>query len=447
MQVESVDCGWLVREIGQDVSAQGIAAAVTGLVRSGHLEPHDRLPTVREVAAGLGVSPATVSSAWGLLRRRRIIATRRRGGSTVIGLPAGPHPMRFEQVGDFGTRSRTDLTFATPDPALLPPLGPALAAGLDNDALNTYEREPITPRLRAALEPDWPFPAADWLAVNGGYAGVLQLCQTTLGPGELVAVEDPTAPRLLDILSAVEARPVAVRCDAHGPVVDSLAAAVAAGAVAFLLQPRAQSPSGHGLTAQRAAELAEVLAGTGVLVLEDDGIGDVASEPLRSIGEHLPEQTVLVRSFSKSHGPDLRIAVMAGALDPVERARSYRNFGARWTSRLLQDALAHLLTDPSSCHVVDTARQTYRQRRSACADALQAHGIDVTDRDGLSLWVPVADESHALVTLAAHGISVSPGKQFFVTSGPSHVRLAISHLTEGHEEIARVVALAASSPS
>lgn len=444
--MESIDSAWFVHEIGKDVSAQGIAAAVTGMVRNGQLNPHDRLPTVRQLAADLGVSPATVSGAWSLLRRRRIIATRRRGGSTVIGLPTGPHPTRFEQVGNFGTQSRTDLTFATPDPALLPPLERALTASLHNKALNTYEREPITPRLRAALEPVWPFPAADWLTVNGGYAGILQLCQTTLGPGEVVAVEDPTAPRLLDILSVVEARPVPVTCDAEGPSVDSLAAAVAAGAVAFLLQPRAQSPAGHCLSAQRAAELAVVLAGTGVLVLEDDGVGDVASQPLHSLGEHLPGQTVLVRSFSKSHGPDLRLAVMAGAVDPIERARSYRNFGDRWTSRLLQDTLAHLLTDPQAQRTVEFARESYRERRSSCAASLRTCGVPVEDRDGLSLWVPVANESHALVTLAAHGISANPGKQFFVNSGPSHLRLAVSHLTQGYDDVARVVALAASSP-
>lgn len=447
MQVEPVDSTWLANEVGDDVSAQGIAAAVTGLVRNERLKPQDRLPTVRRVAAELGVSPATVSGAWGLLRRRRIIATRRRGGSTVIGLPAGPHPARFEQVGDFGTRSRTDLTFATPDPELLPALDDALPAGLHNEALNTYAREPITPRLRAALEPDWPFPAADWLAVNGGYAGVLQLCQTTLGPGELVAVEDPTAPRLLDILAAVEARPVPVTCDGDGPQLASLTAAVEAGAVAFLLQPRAQSPSGHGLSAQRAADLSSALSGTSVLVIEDDGVGDIAEQPLHSLGTYLPEQTVLVRSFSKSHGPDLRIAVMAGAVDPVERARAYRNFGARWTSRLLQDMLAHLLTDPRARRTVDAARATYSDRRSTFATALLAQGVSVKDRDGISLWVPVADESHALVTLAAHGISASPGKQFFVSSGPSHIRLATSHLTGDYDEIAEVVAAAASSPS
>ena len=47
-----------------DRSPRGIAATVARLVRGGDLRPGDRLPTVRTLAAELGVSPATVSGAW-----------------------------------------------------------------------------------------------------------------------------------------------------------------------------------------------------------------------------------------------------------------------------------------------------------------------------------------------------------------------------------------------
>ena len=43
---------------------KGIAAAVHRLIRAGRLEAGDRLPTVRDLARELNVSPATVSEAW-----------------------------------------------------------------------------------------------------------------------------------------------------------------------------------------------------------------------------------------------------------------------------------------------------------------------------------------------------------------------------------------------
>jgi DNA-binding transcriptional MocR family regulator len=447
-QVPTTPADWLAVHV-RDTSARGIAAAVTALVRNGDLAPESRLPTVRDLAAELGVSPGTVSGAWQLLRRRRIIATRRRGGSVVLGLPSAPHPVRFEQVGNFGTRSKVDLTYATPDPALLPPLEDALAAGLRNARLNTYAGETLTPALAEALETTWPFDPASWLVVNGGYEGVQLLCQTSFGGGELVAVEDPTAPRLLDILSVVDADVIPVECDAEGPDPESLRRAVNAGAVGFLYQPRAHTPCGHGVTAARSRALAEVLDQSGVLVIEDDGLADVARPELHSLGRFLPDTTVLVRSFSKSHGPDLRIGVLGGAEHAIHRAQAFRNFGARWTSRLLQDALAHLLTSDMVRQQVAHARETYARRRRICVDALARAGIVVGGDDGFSLWVPVADESYALVTLAAHGISVSPGRQFFANGGQPHIRLATSRLPEDASAVSAVadaVGLAAAGP-
>jgi DNA-binding transcriptional MocR family regulator len=436
------DAGDIAMQV-RDTSASGIAAAITELVRSGDLEHGARLPTVRALGAELGVSPATVSAAWLMLRRRRIIATNRRGGTLVVGRPGAPHPNRFDSVGNFGDRLKTDLTFATPDPALLPDLSRALQSALTNESLNTYEREMITGRLADAVAPRWPFEAEAWHAVNGGYEGLMLLCLTSVGHGEAVAVEDPTAPRLLDILGVAGARVLPVRCDDEGPAPDDLERAVTSGAAAFIYQPRASSPRGHSVTEARLREMARVLEGTNAVVIEDDGLGEVATGPMHSLGTHFPDRTVLVRSFSKSHGPDLRVAVMGGASAPIELARAYRNFGARWTSRVLQDALAHLLADAECEAQVATARKTYAQRREALAEALTARNVSFLNHDGLSLWVAVEDEKYALITLAAHGMAVTPGSRFYYQDGPDHIRVATGQLSDGYEHVAECVALAA----
>lgn len=204
-----------------DPSARGIATAMTDLIRSGELAPGATLPTVRGLAAELGVSPGTVAEAWAALRRHRMITTLGRRGSVVSGPPTVPHPARFERVGDLGSHLTLDLAVAAPDPALLPPLEDALLTGARNPRLNDYSRSAITPALLDAVRDTWPFEPGAWTAVGGGYEGVQLLCQSLIVPGDRVAVEDPTAARLLDILEALDAQIVPVACDAEGPLPDS----------------------------------------------------------------------------------------------------------------------------------------------------------------------------------------------------------------------------------
>ncbi len=62
-----------------------------------------------------------------------------------------------------------------------------------------------------------------------------------------------------------------------------------------------------------------------------------------------------VRSFSKSHGPDLRIAALGGPRDLVDRIVARRMLGPGWTSRMLQTILLDLLTDGTSLDAVTEA--------------------------------------------------------------------------------------------
>ncbi|MDQ1556268.1 MAG: hypothetical protein QOI02_1270, partial [Actinomycetota bacterium] len=62
----------------EEPTPSGIAGAIARLISSGELAPGDRLPTVRELAGDLGVSPATVSHAWQALSGVGLIVSRGR---------------------------------------------------------------------------------------------------------------------------------------------------------------------------------------------------------------------------------------------------------------------------------------------------------------------------------------------------------------------------------
>jgi DNA-binding transcriptional MocR family regulator len=437
-----LDMAWLAEQV-REPSARGIAATVTRLVRNGDIATGSRMPAVRDFAVVLLVSPATVSAAWGILRAQNVIEGRGRQGSWIVDVISSPRPKRFETIGTYWSKDVVDLSLAIPDPTLLPDLGAAIAKSVPGANFNTYEREMITPALAAAAEAEWPFVAESWLVTNGGYEGLRLLLSSMVAPGDYVAVSDPSAPRVIDILEHVGARILPVVMDAQGPVVSSLRRALSRQPVIFLYEPRASSRLGITVTPGRRDDLAAVLRGTETIVIEDDGAGDIAVAEYSGIGQVLPDQTVLVKSYSKSHGPDLRLAIIGGRAESVERARAILQFGAAWTSRVLQDALAVMLTDDKVTAQIDVAREVYRTRRDTMIALLTARGVTVMGgNDGLSIAVRVVNEHQALLVLASHGIAADAISTASVASPTPMVRLGIGLALERPDYVADAYALA-----
>lgn len=70
-----------------------IRAQVSSLIALGTLAPGTRLPTVRSLAADLGIAAGTVARAYKELEQSGLIETRRRNGTVVAGTPeAGTLP-------------------------------------------------------------------------------------------------------------------------------------------------------------------------------------------------------------------------------------------------------------------------------------------------------------------------------------------------------------------
>lgn len=423
-----LDVNWLSARI-EDASVKGITAATAQLIREGEIPIGTQLPAVRDLAEKLGVSPATVSAAWGELKRHKVIAGKGRSGVWVCGDQVSPRPVRFEKIGHYGSQIKADLAMASPDPALLPDLGHALQQGILAPNLNSYQREAITPALLAAVSADWPFTSQAFLATDGGFDAMSCIMQTLFSPGDKVVIEDPTATRLLDMLDNLGAEILPLACDENGPLPGPLGILLRQRPTAVIFQPRTHSATGHTVSEARSHELAAVLSGSTAWIIEDDGIGALSAHPLWSLGRFFPNRTLHVRSFSKAYGPDLRLGVLSGPEALVRRIQSWRNFGASWTSRILQQAVAWMLTDADVQQRIGQAREVYRQRRQRLLAALAQRGMVLPDRDGLSIYLPVKSEQFAMITLAARGIAVVPGERCRSGSG-QFVRVSTSMLPE-----------------
>ncbi len=426
-----------------DRSARGIAAAVGRLISSGELAVGTRLPTVRNLSRQLGVSPTTVSEAWQTLAAVGAIDARGRQG-TFVRQPTGPStPRRYRRVTEGPGRFPLDLSTGTPDPSLLPDLGPVIARVSRQSLTSSYLDHPVLPELAERVRSDWPFVPEELTVVDGAMDALDRVAGVIVRLGDRVAVEHPTFPPLLDLLELLGAEVISVDLDHEGMRTDALAAALAAGATAVFLQPRAQNPTGITLTERRGAELAGVLASSKAILVEDDHSGDIASGALVSLGRWLPQRTVHIRSYSKSHGPDLRLAAVGGAGDVVGAVANRRLLGPGWSSRILQAVLLQMLDHQPTIDAVASARVEYAARRSAVTAVLTEAGVAFTGTDGINLWMQVADERSALLTLAAQGIGAAPGEPFMVRADAPSLRVTVGNVDRDIQLSARRLAEAA----
>ncbi|KRB76314.1 GntR family transcriptional regulator [Nocardioides sp. Root190] len=413
----------------EDRSPAGIAGVFSRAIRSGELAPGDRLPTVREVAAELGVSPATVSAAWQALRRTGVVVSRGRAGTFVKDSPTPwLSPRQRGLVGAGPDGLRLDLSRGTPDPQLLPSLGPALHRVSQRAGTLTYQDEPVLPELREVLTASWPYAAEALTVVDGATDGVARTLEQIIGYGDRVVLESPGFPPFFDLVETLGGEVVPVELDGSGMRPDSLRRALATRPRAVLVQPRAHNPTGVAVDSARAQQLVRTLrrAGTEVpWVIEDDHSAGISTSPDVTLATWLPERVIHIRSFSKSHGPDLRIAALSGPSELVDRIVARRMLGPAWTSRMVQTILLDLLTSSPSLDEVGEARRQYFARQRTLVAALATHGIDVPAPDGINLWLPVRDERAALVHLSAAGIRVAGGDPFLAgeRDGTAYIRV------------------------
>ena len=440
-----------------DRSPRGIAAAVHRMIRAGEVQPGDRLPTVRDLGVALGVSPATVSEAWQALGAVGAIHARGRAGTFVRDVAEPTRPTRYLGIGgapNTDEDSALDLSTGTPDPDLLPALHEAIERFSSGATAwtSSYLDEPVLAALREHLEQSWPFRAQRLTVVDGALDALSRIVDQLVGLGDRVAMESPGFPPLIDLLERAGADVIAVAIDDQGMIPAELTRALQSAPVAVFLQPRAHNPTGTSMTRFRSSQLAEVLAGSRAWVIEDDHCGDISLADDVSIGQFLPERCVHIRSYSKSHGPDLRIAAVGGAAEVIDPIVARRMLGPGWTSRLLQAVLLDLLTHSDPQEAVTRARDAYARRSTLLREKLKDRGVASSPGDGINVWIPVEDERSALITLAAAGVRVAPGSPFVPTAGDSSshgIRVTTGRLPDDEsriDEVAEIIARAAGSP-
>jgi len=424
-----------------------LAGELRTQIAQGVLRAGERLPSIRQLASGHGVSAATAVQACLQLEREGLAVARPRSGYFVRAaapqLPVSRAPRRrapgkvtnpaLQDVLDMLARSDLlPLHSATPAAELLPQaaLAGSLARCLRRSTEATLDYAP--PQGHAALRRQIALRyaqlgvavAPDEIVLTAGAMEAINLAlRTVTVPGDIVVVEAPTYHGILQAVADLQLKVLEVpNLPGKGIDVLRLEQLLEQHPVrAAVVVPNFNNPLGSVTgDAAKQAMLASC-ARHGVVAIDDDVYGELAwsgerPSPLR----RWDNQGIVIScgSFSKILAPGLRLGWLVGGpwTDALVRAKYFSTVGG---AALPQLAMADYLQQH------DLERHLRRLRRALAGNAQRMHdaiarywpaGTRVTEPSGgLSLWLQLPDggDGQALCEAAlAARIGTSPGVLF-----------------------------------
>ncbi|QMJ04407.1 transcriptional regulator PtsJ [Citrobacter freundii] len=417
-------------------TANEIFDSIRQHITTGALVAGDTLPPVRDLATVLNVNRNTVAAAYKRLVTTGLALSQGRNGTVIKGVSS---PVALE--GGNPDTPLTDLSGGNPAPSRLPDLSHYFAK--INKHPRLYGDEVVSPGLKT-----W---ATQWMQdvlpgpgeidiTSGAIDAIERLLCAHLLPGDSVAVEDPCFLSSINMLryAGYSASPVSV--DSEGMQPDMLELALQKGARAVIITPRAHNPTGCSLSAIRAARLQDILSRyPQTLVIIDDHFALLSASPLYPVIAPQTKHWAVIRSMSKTLGPDLRLAIVASDPDTSAKLRLRLNAGSQWVSHLLQDLACACLSDENYQRTLVQTQQFYASQQQKLSKALQQQGIELAAGDGLNLWLPLQTHSQSLAfALAKAGWLVREGEVFGINA-PSHgLRITLSTLDD--HDITRLAA-------
>lgn len=443
-----VDLSQLDRDAESSITQQLVNLFATA-IDAGDLEPGEKLPTTRALAADAGVNHLTAARVYRRLAELGYVTASVGRGTFVRGLPPAGAQERGDDwqvyalpergsdytsqvVGD-AFRLATEpgmvsLSTGWPSPRLYPTeelaeISARVFAEEGGEAISYLTAEGL-PALRDALAArgrasGFASHAEEIVVTSGARQAIDLVARTVLEPGDVAVVESPTFAGILSSLRAAGARVIGVPFDGDGLDVDALERVLARHEVRLCaLQTACQNPTGRDLSPERSARLVELAVERNFFVMEDGVYADLRfeGEVTRPLREAAPGHVIYLDSLSKTVGGGLRLGWLAARGPVLERLTALKLASDFHTATLPQHIGALYLTSGGYERQLAATLPFYRERRDALMAALERHLAGEyradTPHGGHHVWVTLArsiDERSLYSEALRHGVTFTPG--------------------------------------
>ncbi len=267
-------------------------------------------------------------------------------------------------------------------------------------------------------------PVGNILITSGSQQGLDLLGKTFLNEGDDVIIEEPGYLGAIQAFSVYKSAFHPVPLDDDGMKVEHLKRVVKTSAPKLMYTvPNFQNPSGISYSDKRRREIADVIRATKTFLIEDDPYGELrfTGSPKRSFKSIIPEQTILLGSFSKTVVPSFRIGWVAAPGTVMDKLIIAKQASDLHTNYFTQRVLYRYLTDNSledhTRHII----KVYDSQRLAMIESIERHfppSVSHTNPEGgMFLWVTLPEKISSLSLFERairKKVAFVPGNPFYI---------------------------------
>ncbi|MUJ24049.1 PLP-dependent aminotransferase family protein [Aliivibrio fischeri] len=286
------------------------------------------------------------------------------------------------------------------------------------------------------------------MVCTGSQQGLDLIARAYINPGDTVVMEAPSYLGAMQVFGLVQANISTVSQTEFGPNLEELEQCfIQESPKMFYAVPDFHNPTGVCWSLETRKKVAELCIQYNVAFIEDAPYRELrfTGEALPMVSTFCPQDSIVLRSFSKIASPGLRIGVVTGKKSYIEPLIKVKQGADLHSSVPMQALLLGLLKHEKFEQHMQTIQTLYKQRYDVLYNELKAQlpaqcEVNAVD-GGMFIWVslPDCDTFELASTLIANGVAVVPSPVFYPKPEGSPAALRLNFTNAKPNELVEAV--------
>ncbi|HEX8409074.1 MAG TPA: PLP-dependent aminotransferase family protein [Thermoanaerobaculia bacterium] len=375
---------WSPRLPDSDAPIYGrIADALERDVRSGMLIPGSQLPTHRDLARDLGITPVTVTRAYAEAARRGLVESSTGRGTFVR---AGRRKAAtLTRDIDLATNN-VNVPIPAPSPAMLQRAGTMLVHGLYATGAGTERHRAAGAAWLSRGESIRRTDPANVIVTAGTQHALFLALAATTKPGDTLLTESLTYHGAKAAAALLHLRLEPLPLDRYGIVPDALERAVRGNKSAKVLYtiPTLHNPTAVIMPEKRRRELAAMAERLGLTIVEDDVSGFLLDKTPPPIAAFAPDRTIFITGLGKAIAAAMRVGYLVAPDALLPRVKNALAATVLFSSPVVAEMATTWIEDGTAAKIVEQKRAEIALRGRIARRILPDAGGDPR---ALHLWL------------------------------------------------------------